>query len=300
MDIKKYIRKIAGKIVGIEKYDNRINTAFYFINQYLDVTKAPKAEGALRDLQLCDYALLRILDKVCERNNLTYWLDYGTLLGAIRHEGFIPWDDDADVSMPREDFDRAKVVLKEAVEKYGIDVNYPSGNEHARLGFSYKHKETGIWIDIFPVDFVASSGNSIEEKEQIKKRVLKYAARFRKRLKKLNSDKVTQQREKYIRGEGVCNMMVHGMEFPHNKWIVIEKEKVVPCVRATFEGGQFRVPADYPAYLTAVFGKNYMGFPQSGLEHHGDERGLLSTWASKSNVDMREAYEKLVEIYEMI
>lgn len=300
MNLKKWVRKIFGKLAGVEKIQEQADAAFYFLNQYLDITKAPKAEGALRDMQLCDYALLRIFHKVCERNNLTYWLDYGTLLGAIRHKGFIPWDDDMDVSMPREDFDRAKTVLKEEVEKYGIDVNFPSGNEHARLGFSYRHRETGIWMDIFPVDCVKAPDNSAEEKAKIKEQVLKYAKKFRKRHKKLDNDAVKQMRTKIFGGTGNCEMLVHGMEFPHMKWIVIEKEKVMPCAKATFEDDQFCVPADYPAYLTAVFGKNYMGFPKSGLEHHGGKRGLLSTWASQNNVDMQEVYTKLTQIYEVI
>lgn len=62
----------------------------------------------LRKAQLKMLELLKFLNKICTENNLTYWLDSGTLLGAVRHGGFIPWDDDIDVCMPYKD----AVVLK--------------------------------------------------------------------------------------------------------------------------------------------------------------------------------------------
>lgn len=61
-------------------------------------------DTSLRQLQLVMLRLLKIFDKICQENNLTYWIDAGTLLGAVRHNGFIPWDDDLDVIMPYEDY----------------------------------------------------------------------------------------------------------------------------------------------------------------------------------------------------
>ena len=63
----------------------------------------------LRKLQLVELDLLKEFDKICKKNNLTYWLAYGTVLGAVRHGGFIPWDDDIDVCMPMADY---KTFLK--------------------------------------------------------------------------------------------------------------------------------------------------------------------------------------------
>ena len=61
-------------------------------------------DTSLRQIQLVMLRLLKIFDKICQEYNLTYWVDAGTLLGAIRHKGFIPWDDDLDVIMPYEDY----------------------------------------------------------------------------------------------------------------------------------------------------------------------------------------------------
>jgi len=63
----------------------------------------------LRHAQLRMLEMLSFLDKVCTENKITYWIDDGTLLGAVRHGGFIPWDDDVDVAMPLDDYSGLKI-----------------------------------------------------------------------------------------------------------------------------------------------------------------------------------------------
>ena len=65
-------------------------------NNYLKRFK----ENELRSCQLKQLEILKIFDRICRKHNLRYWIDGGTLLGAVRHKGFIPWDDDLDVAMP--------------------------------------------------------------------------------------------------------------------------------------------------------------------------------------------------------
>lgn len=69
-------------------------------NNYLKRFK----ENELRSCQLKQLEILKIFDRICRKHNLRYWIDGGTLLGAVRHKGFIPWDDDLDVAMPSEDY----------------------------------------------------------------------------------------------------------------------------------------------------------------------------------------------------
>lgn len=66
----------------------------------------PPATGNLRALQLSMLNILKAIDKLCTENNIRYWIDFGTLLGAVRHGGFIPWDDDMDISVHSDDYDR--------------------------------------------------------------------------------------------------------------------------------------------------------------------------------------------------
>lgn len=105
--------------------------------------------------------ILEYFDKFCIENNLSYFVCYGTLLGAIRHGGFIPWDDDIDVVMSREDYEKFLKIhnnSKYKIGHYDNDKNYPYMwsklyDSTTRLEESCMKKyNMGIFIDIFPVD----------------------------------------------------------------------------------------------------------------------------------------------------
>lgn len=118
----------------------------------------------LRELQLVDLALFNKFSKFCEENNIKYFALGGTLLGAVRHKGFIPWDDDMDLGIPREDYEKLLLLCsKEKVNfelhTYKNDANYY--RYFARVeDSSIKIKRTdnrieeisSAWIDIFPLD----------------------------------------------------------------------------------------------------------------------------------------------------
>ena len=68
--------------------------------------QSPYPEDSLQRLQAVDLEIAAAVDKICRENDIDYFIDGGTLLGAVRHGGFIPWDDDIDIGMPKDDFDR--------------------------------------------------------------------------------------------------------------------------------------------------------------------------------------------------
>ena len=102
--------------------------------------------------------LLKVFASICEKYNLTYWLDGGTLLGAVRHQGFIPWDDDVDVIMPRDDYDKF-LSLPDSVFPVYVYHDTRDGFQRLRDRYSKRIDEgaepdkdfISIYIDIFPV-----------------------------------------------------------------------------------------------------------------------------------------------------
>lgn len=124
-------------------------------------------ELSLRDVQLRCFDIMKAFDAFCRENNLTYYLSGGTLLGAIRHKGFIPWDDDVDLMMPREDYQRM-LTLEFPDPRYGFfclekmeDYSRPwvrmTDKSTVIAGMAhYSGDSDGICIDIFPIDGVPS------------------------------------------------------------------------------------------------------------------------------------------------
>ena len=74
-------------------------------------------ECSLQEAQLRMLEMLCEIDRICKKYDIKYWLDAGTLLGAIRHKGFIPWDDDIDIGMIREDYRKFKSIVKGELDK---------------------------------------------------------------------------------------------------------------------------------------------------------------------------------------
>lgn len=122
-------------------------------------------DNALRALQLEELKILKVIINICSKHGIKYCLIGGTLLGAVRHKGFIPWDDDIDIGMPRPDYERflavARKELKEplSVKCFRFTPNYKYS--FARVDTSDVQIETdstnikkveNLWVDIFPLD----------------------------------------------------------------------------------------------------------------------------------------------------
>ncbi len=95
--------------------------------------------------------LLKHFISVCERENLTYWIDFGTILGAARHGGFIPWDDDIDVTMPRKDYNRFLELMKDD-GTYTLTHWYMTSSDFRITKLIYKESPHLFFLDIFPSD----------------------------------------------------------------------------------------------------------------------------------------------------
>lgn len=131
----------------------------------------------------CKAIQIKILDAIvaiCNAHQLQYYLAYGTLLGAIRHKGFIPWDDDIDIYLPRDDYDKLAAILKNAEAEKPDWLEYYDGD---KPGYYYPFAKAvdnttiakmednltqhGVWIDLFPIDGIPE--NDSQQKKYVKR-----------------------------------------------------------------------------------------------------------------------------------
>ncbi|MCL1864046.1 MAG: LicD family protein [Defluviitaleaceae bacterium] len=132
----------------------------------------------LRKLQMIELDILKEVDRVCRKHDINYFLIYGTLLGAVRHKGFIPWDDDLDIGFLRKDYEKfCKIFQHEAdtckyfIQTWKTDKHYywnygkirRLDTEYIRLGQEHMKYVTGIYIDIFPFDYLPLSNKASDD-----------------------------------------------------------------------------------------------------------------------------------------
>lgn len=160
----------------------------------------------LSEMQSMMLDMIKWFHSFCQKNNIKYYVVGGTMLGAVRHHGFIPWDDDIDVGIPRKDYERLindKKLLLEREQRYTIE-SYKDKNEdfeymyakvydtHTTLVENGRHPiKRGIFIDIFPLDGIGTSiEDALSNYSPIQKRINLLMARiceFRKGRKPLKN-----------------------------------------------------------------------------------------------------------------
>lgn len=267
---------------------------------------ASHVEGELgvREIQLESLRILKDIDAVCKREGISYWLVFGSLIGVVRHQGFIPWDDDLDIAMPRADyerflacFDRAPELVKyvPVTPKPGLRrpflITRVSNPEFKMIGeYGDEVDELGTFIDIYPLDGLANSKEeALERKNAAFKLHCEYlrACNFDcnnrdanpgKRLAKRAQSLMLGNPDKYLkrlydlcleRKFDDCKFVGIPMWSDPSVTEIFERPWFDQTEYMKFEDMDVPVPAGYDAMLKDAFG-DYMQLPPEGerVGHH--------------------------------
>lgn len=236
--------------------------------------------------------ILKVVHRICEEHQIRYFLEGGTLLGAIRHDGFIPWDDDLDISMPREDYEKFLKLAPECLPQDML-LQTTAIEPAFRLPFAKIRKKGtallefhedgteayhhGIFIDIFPLDYYKHSWFIcwMRWTNYVRGRRLKYPKGTWKRLlvtvythyilfipiEFSHFVRYFFTKHKEFFKDKNAEFMTFGLEYEEKN--VTRTKDILPVkfVDNVFEGYGFYLPANPQAYLKGCFGSDYMQIP---------------------------------------
>lgn len=273
--------KIAKREIAKERQEN----VFYqYKKDKIDITKVPQAQGLLRDIQLANLALLKELAYVCEKDNFKYILDAGTLLGAIRHKGFIPWDDDIDILMFREDYEKIVSAFKNTTRNSDIYAEYHRDKDtNSQYFIKIKHKKCPfLGVDIFPLD---SYGEHLSLKEQLiaTNKICKIIKHLKKEINPNISNEETKtiltktMKEKILLSSTNENGdFVYGVDFAHKlkNWF-LDRDIVLPLRKIQFEDSEYTTVNKPKEFLKNIYG-DYMKYPNKMKILHYSYKNLTS------------------------
>ncbi|EML1937537.1 LicD family protein [Providencia stuartii] len=255
----------------------------------------------LREAQIILISTLSHIDDICKNNDIEYWIDSGTLLGAFRDNKFIPWDEDIDLCMTRDNYDKFLTVAsyqlntgKYTLQNIHTDPNYTLYPVPTKIrvnntnilwtdqnGKQYKYSEkshSGIYIDIFPMD------NYQDKKSLTRDMIIKlYKIFYLKRqnklsitkkvisnlsvlfLKKQFIDKLHQYYYKTVNKQN-SEYLEYSCDMALNPYR-FPKEMIFPLKEINFEGKSYPCPNKTKEYLILLYGDSYMIPPESPYQH---------------------------------
>ena len=273
-DLKNQIKLYNSKIKDLEEknryYEDIIQTNHIFLNTlFVDYKLTP--QGILKNMQMLCQELLDFVVNICNKHDINYWLVGGNLMGAIRNEGYIPWDDDMDIGMMRKDFHTFNDIISDEVKNYNLEkyikVNiYPIIRKNFVQAFTILNCITPdndiiATIDIFPYDFAKDKNITLDE-------FCEFRNEFFVRLSSKDNinDIVNDYYKKF------------NLDFDDGKYVIPnptflrfaerykkdlcfwDKNKIFPLTYINFNGKFYNCPKDSNYFLALEYG-NYREIP---------------------------------------
>ena len=249
-------------------------------NKYIEKYR----EEHLRDCQLKQMEILKEIDRICKKHHIDYWLDGGTLLGAVRHGGFIPWDDDIDIAMRLEDMQRFEQIAPQELPQHLFlqsPRTEPDSKEpivkvrdlnsfYVEPGDDFSaHYQKGLYVDIFPfIDYPTVSksfakrfGLAVSKSYSILHKPHHYSLRALAEWFWFGA--------KYVIGRAAWaiafalrphDTYISNILINNGYGIMHRQDSVFPLSTIRFEGIEMMAPRDPDAYLTDLY-HNYMEIP---------------------------------------
>jgi len=239
------------------------------------------APEILRKAQLIMLDMLIEFDAICKKHQLRYWLDSGTLLGAVRHQGFIPWDDDIDLSMPVEDYNEFLSVANSELSKeiflqtsqtdknFKFDYTKLRSNkasivEHHEKDQAIKYHQ-GVFVDIFPMLTLENTEANKKQYDTTLKEIRDVSS-ISLHTPNGKDDPVKRAaliaslKQKHRGWDLENSKVIYGGEMPDvAAWF--DLEEVFPLTTMEFEGLSFPVPNNPSHYLDAIYSFDYRQVP---------------------------------------
>lgn len=244
-----------------------------------DISLAHKATGARRVIQCAEVKLLSEITDLLTASGIQYSLCGGTLLGAVRHGGFIPWDDDVDMAVLREDYERVFALIR---ERFNAERGYRiSRSTCIRVILS----GTPCQVDVFPFEvhrIPCDDAEGMKRFSEARDRMIDRIQIDWERLKtdgnvivNMNRCQLGELIAEFARqDEGECKVLATGCETANRHYPPLKYDWVFPLKKINFEGLEFFAPADPEVVVLNYFG-DYMNFPKA-ISCHEDIKARLS------------------------
>lgn len=291
----KLIRRVLGLIkrrllfdpVRLNSLERKVDSLIELVKATTDIKSVPKVNGIRRLSQLANAVFLRKVVEVLDREGIRYWIVGGTLLGAFRHGGSVPWDDDVDIAVLRADHNRLVPILKKAFASMPNFIAVKSDTMRVML------TDSSCQVDIFAFDEYTVSPEAVrrlkdeywEVHKKIKTDFSRLSARERTIVDFSDEEILAMQQNLAGRFSGARHVLMPGIEASTSRPLMWDWDWIFPLKKIQYEGMEFSCPNKVEYVLFDNYG-DFMAFPRN-MEAHSDIESRLT-------LDAYQKFEKIL------